>query len=183
MVKKIETKSNEIIEVEDLDFNFKEELYNLPDIDIKSLKSCFQCITCTASCPIVNAFDIMPHQIMRMISLGMKEKVINCNTIWLCLTCYNCQQRCPQNVKVTDIFFALKNIAASNKLYPKSLEAFTRTIYEIGRSIEITDFQEDEREDLDLPEVEPFDPNKTKKIFNKTGIIKLFSGNNNGDEK
>jgi len=174
LVKNIEITPNEVIEVENLNHNFKNELLKLPDIDIKSLKYCFQCITCTSSCPITHAFDLMPHQIMRMISLGMDQHVLNCNTIWLCLTCYLCQERCPQSVKITDIFFALKNIAFTQGQYPKGLKNFTETIYKLGRSIEITDFQEDEREDLELPEVAPFDPKKTKLIFEKSGLMNIF---------
>ncbi|MHA1832116.1 MAG: hypothetical protein ACTSWR_11340, partial [Candidatus Helarchaeota archaeon] len=58
---------------------------------------------------------------------------------------------------------------------------FTAAIYENGRAIEVTDFQEEEREDLGLPEVSPFDKNAIKKIFNKIGIMKLFKSNDKGD--
>jgi len=181
LVRNIEITTNEIFDLGATDLEFKEKLFKLPDIDIKSLKYCFQCTTCTASCPISYAFDLMPHQIMQMISLSLINKVINCNAIWLCLTCYICQERCPQNVKITDIFFGLKNIATSHGLYPKSIKLFTAAIYENGRAIEVTDFQEEEREDLGLPEVSPFDKNAIKKIFNKIGIMKLFKSNDKGD--
>lgn len=174
MVKEIELTTNEIIELDKLDVNFKDNLLELPDIDIKSLKYCFQCSTCTASCPVAYAMDIMPHQIMGMISLGIKEKILRCNTIWLCTTCYNCQDRCPQSVKVTDILFALKNLATQLGEYPKGLETFAKTIYDLGRSIEVTDFEEDDREYLKLPKLEPFDSMGIKKIFNKTGILENF---------
>jgi heterodisulfide reductase subunit C len=171
MVKEIEITPNEIIELDEIDLNFKEEVFELPDIDLKSLKYCFQCSTCTASCPVADAMDIMPHQIMRMLALGLKDKILKCNAIWLCVTCYNCQERCPQNVKITDILFALKNLASNLGEYPQGMSSFAKSIYKLGRSIEITDFNEDDREDLELPPVEPFDLEGVKKIFDRTGIL------------
>ncbi|MBD3226572.1 MAG: 4Fe-4S dicluster domain-containing protein [Candidatus Lokiarchaeota archaeon] len=182
MVKEIELTENEIIDLKDLDLNFKDKLIELPDIDIKSLKYCFQCSTCTASCPVAHVMDLMPHQVMRMISLGMEEKVLQCNTIWLCTTCYNCQDRCPQSVKVTDILFALKNLASRLGEYPASLKNFAKTIYELGRSIEVTDFEEDDREYLKLPKLEPFDSVGIKKIFEKTGLLKKLNNDIEAEE-
>jgi len=31
--------------------------------------------------------------------------------LWDCVTCYQCQEHCPQKVKVTDILYELKNMA------------------------------------------------------------------------
>ncbi|MBW2196831.1 MAG: hypothetical protein JRF58_03020 [Deltaproteobacteria bacterium] len=38
--------------------------------------------------------------------------------IWDCVTCYQCQEHCPQNVKVTDILYQLKNLAVENARRP-----------------------------------------------------------------
>ena len=82
---------------------------------------CFSCNNCTSVCPVVSSFDnpekalgLLPHQIMRCLGLGLIEMASGASMIWDCLTCYQCQEHCPQNVNVTDLFFQLKNIAVRN---------------------------------------------------------------------
>ena len=82
---------------------------------------CFSCNNCTSICPVVCSFDqpenalgLLPHQIMRCLGLGLIEMASGASMIWDCLTCYQCQEHCPQNVNITDLFFQLKNIAVKN---------------------------------------------------------------------
>ncbi|MBL7195331.1 MAG: 4Fe-4S dicluster domain-containing protein, partial [Desulfobacterales bacterium] len=82
---------------------------------------CFSCQNCTSVCPVVCSFDkpeetlgLLPHQIMRCLGLGLIEMASGASMIWDCLTCYQCQEHCPQNVNVTDLFFGLKNLAIKN---------------------------------------------------------------------
>lgn len=86
--------------------------------DAQSFSYCFGCQTCTTVCPIAaeNADagqepGLMPHQIMHCLALGMREATFGAPMLWNCLTCYQCQEHCPQGVKITDIFFELKNLA------------------------------------------------------------------------
>jgi heterodisulfide reductase subunit C len=79
---------------------------------------CFSCQNCTNICPVVCNFDkpedelgLLPHQIMRCLGLGLVEMACGSNMIWDCLTCYKCQEHCPQNVNITDLFFELKNLS------------------------------------------------------------------------
>ncbi len=77
---------------------------------------CFSCNTCTGSCPVVlsqsspeDELDLLPHQIMRYLALGLVEAVFASRMLWSCLGCYLCQELCPQGVKITDIFIGLRN--------------------------------------------------------------------------
>ena len=79
-------------------------------------KNCFGCQTCTTVCPVVSLFespekdlDLLPHQIMYSVGLGLDELAMGANMIWNCTTCYQCQENCPQKVNVTDILYDLKN--------------------------------------------------------------------------
>lgn len=79
---------------------------------------CLKCMTCTVECPVVAnyrnptaALDLMPHQIMHALGLGLKEMVLGSRMIWDCLGCYLCQEKCPMGVNITDVFYELKNIA------------------------------------------------------------------------
>jgi len=82
---------------------------------------CFGCQNCTTVCPVVVNYEnpqeilgLLPHQIMNCLGLGLTEMALGPKMIWDCTTCYQCQEHCPQNVQVTDIFFQLKNIAVKN---------------------------------------------------------------------
>lgn len=77
---------------------------------------CFGCRNCTTICPVVGAcpepektLGLLPHQIMCCMGLGLVEMASGAGMIWDCLTCYQCQEHCPQEVKVCDIFYRLKN--------------------------------------------------------------------------
>ena len=79
---------------------------------------CFSCENCTTVCPVVNNYEnpqevlgMLPHQIMRSMGLGLKDLAIGSKMLWMCLTCYQCQEHCPQGVKVTDVLYELKNLA------------------------------------------------------------------------
>jgi heterodisulfide reductase subunit C len=62
------------------------------------------------------AVDLLPHQIMRAMGLGIKDLAMGSKMLWYCLTCYQCQEHCPQGVKVTDILYELKNKAVKEAL-------------------------------------------------------------------
>ena len=86
-----------------------------------TFSNCFGCQTCTNVCPIVANFDnpkevlgLLPHQIMYSIGLGIKDLAFGSNMLWDCLTCYQCQEQCPQGVRVTDVLYELKNLAIKN---------------------------------------------------------------------
>ncbi len=79
---------------------------------------CFTCENCSTVCPVVGnyeapqqALDLLPHQIIRSLGFGLKDAALGARMLWYCLTCYQCQEHCPQGVKVTDIFYELKNLA------------------------------------------------------------------------
>jgi heterodisulfide reductase subunit C/nitrate reductase gamma subunit len=81
---------------------------------------CFSCQSCTTVCPVVGNFEqpqddlgLLPHQIMCCLGLGLTEMARGAKMIWDCLTCYQCQENCPQQVAVCDLLYGLKNMAVS----------------------------------------------------------------------
>jgi heterodisulfide reductase subunit C len=79
---------------------------------------CFSCQSCTAVCPVVGNYEapeqvlgLLPHQIMCSLGLGLTEMAAGAKMIWDCLTCYQCQENCPQQVAVCDLLYDLKNLA------------------------------------------------------------------------
>jgi heterodisulfide reductase subunit C/nitrate reductase gamma subunit len=79
---------------------------------------CFSCENCSTVCPVVGNYEdpqeavgLLPHQIMRSMGLGLKDLAMGSGMLWDCVTCYQCQEHCPQGVKVTDILYEFKNQA------------------------------------------------------------------------
>jgi heterodisulfide reductase subunit C len=79
---------------------------------------CFGCQTCTNACPVVGRYEdpkqilgLLPHEIMHCLALKHKELAMSPNMLWDCVTCYMCQERCPQGVRVTDVLYELKSLA------------------------------------------------------------------------
>jgi len=72
--------------------------------------ACYQCGTCSAVCPMVKFMDIPPHRVVRLLQIGAEETVLSSNTIWMCVSCMRCVDRCPRNVAPGVIFEALRLI-------------------------------------------------------------------------
>lgn len=78
-----------------------------------NIQSCFQCGTCSGSCPAGARTNYIVRLIIRKALLGLKEDVISSPELWYCTTCYTCQDRCPQDVRPTDVIKAIRNVAVS----------------------------------------------------------------------
>ncbi len=72
---------------------------------------CYQCGKCTGGCPLVEAMDFTPRQIMRLVNWGAEDEVLRCQTIWVCATCFTCTVRCPRQIKVAEVMEALRSLA------------------------------------------------------------------------
>ncbi len=83
-----------------------------------SFNPCYTCLTCSNACPVVMNYSnpitvlgLLPHQIMYSLKFGLASQVLGARMVWDCLGCYQCQENCPQGIRVTDILFELKNLA------------------------------------------------------------------------
>ena len=98
------------IDIERTDSQFRQEILQQPEGRL--FTACFACRTCSASCPIRavdNRFD--PARVIRMALYGLREEILTSEFIWLCSSCYTCQESCPQGVRITELMTLLKNMA------------------------------------------------------------------------
>jgi heterodisulfide reductase subunit C/nitrate reductase gamma subunit len=100
----------------------------------KTFSVCFGCQTCTTVCPVVANYEnpqevlgLLPHQIMHAAGLGLRDLAFGSNMLWDCLTCYQCQEQCPQGVCVTDVLYELKNLAVKY-VREKTLSSVGKTL-------------------------------------------------------
>ncbi len=122
---------------------FGQEVENLlQTAEGEPLRTCIQCGTCSGTCPVAGYMDYTPRQLIAMINQGMKEQVLESNTFWYCASCYHCTVRCPQDINITELMYALKRYSIWNHHYKEGLigptfsEAFVKMIVRGGRSFE-----------------------------------------------
>lgn len=119
----------EAIELNKLDPRFKSEVAAHPGGD--GLKACFACGACTGGCPVSDvdaAYD--PRKLIRMILLGMRQRVLSSDLIWLCAMCYACSFHCPQDVQFVKVMGVLREMAVKEGYVKPS---FLKNMEEIDR--------------------------------------------------
>lgn len=160
-----------IISVSELDSNFKHEVAKQPGGE--NIMRCFTCGTCSAGCPVREIDDRYdPRKIIRMVVLGMKKRVLSSDFVWLCSGCYTCQERCPQDVRITDVMNVLKNLAAKEGYLHPSLAKQVELIQRYGRLYEIDEFDNKKRGRVGLPPI-VMNSKEIEEIFKMTGVDEL----------
>ena len=71
-------------------------------------RKCMRCGKCSASCPAYNEMDIRPHQFVSYVQNGDVEALMNSKSIWKCLSCFACVERCPRDVKPAKLIEAVR---------------------------------------------------------------------------
>jgi heterodisulfide reductase subunit C len=109
---------------------------------VSRLEMCIQCGSCGGSCPSAAAMDHTPRTIFAMLRAGMREDALRSNTFWMCVSCYHCVVRCPQEVHITDVMYALKGMAieygmCQDTTAPDFSNTFVGMIEDYGRSFEL----------------------------------------------
>jgi len=132
----------------------------------ETLTSCYQCGTCASSCPIAKITPkFNPREVIKLGLLGAKDEVISGEAIWLCTSCYNCNERCPQKVEIAEVIYALRNIAIDEQNKPDIYSEFESAFANTGRIVTVSQFVEKKRSDYGLPPLQPTGVEALKKIL------------------
>ncbi len=101
--------------------SFRDLMKRLSDEDVSR---CYQCGKCTAGCPVAIDMDITPNQVMRLVQINERDKVLASTTIWLCLSCETCTTRCPEDIDIAKVMDTLRKISVDEG-YSSALPAIT----------------------------------------------------------
>ncbi len=91
---------------------YREKLMKRVETDVRD---CYQCGNCSAGCPAAFTFDYTPNQIMRMLQVGLVDRVLDSKALQLCIQCQTCTARCPRNIDIAGIIEDLKTVAAAQE--------------------------------------------------------------------
>ncbi len=123
------------------------------DAGIETVKHCFQCGTCGGGCPSGRRTPYKVRQIVRKCLLGLKEEVITDDALWMCTTCYTCQERCPRSVKIVEIIKKARNVAAHAGYMAKPHKMTGVFVINTGHAVPINDGAKALRTKIGLSEV------------------------------
>ena len=88
-----------------MDKYLTEEILRISGVDPRK---CMKCGKCTASCPAFDEMEYHPHQFVSMVRKGQIEKLASSKSIYKCLSCFACLERCPRNVEPAKLVEAVR---------------------------------------------------------------------------
>lgn len=124
------------------DPNFKDEIMAEPGGE--NLIRCYSCGTCMATCLIRRHDpDYNPRRILHMAVLGLRKDVLSSHLIWRCSACDDCYRHCPQGIRISDLFKALRAIALREGYSPPGpvAQVNERTCVGCGLCVEVCPYE------------------------------------------
>lgn len=80
-----------------------------------NVRKCMMCGKCSASCPSYDEMEYHPHQFVKMVESGDIEPLLESESLYRCLTCFACVDRCPRGVKPANVVEAVRLAAVRRK--------------------------------------------------------------------
>ena len=85
--------------------NRKEQILRMSGAEVRK---CMRCGKCSATCPSYDEMEYHPHQFVAMVNKGNIEKLMESESIYKCLTCFACVERCPRGVEPAKVVEAVR---------------------------------------------------------------------------
>lgn len=102
--------------------NYKEQILRSSQVNV--LK-CMRCGKCSGTCPSYDEMEYHPHQFVYMVEKGDIAKLMESESIYKCLTCFACVDRCPRGVQPAKVVEAVRLAAirqqSNNHLIPDQI--------------------------------------------------------------
>ena len=116
----------------------------------ETLNLCFQCGTCTGSCTSGRFTAFRTRKLVRYAQLGLKDRILPSDDLWMCTTCYTCYERCPRGVEIPDIIFLLRNLAVQEGYMGEAHKNVAKLLVKTGHMVPLNEEYQTIREKLGL---------------------------------
>lgn len=88
--------------------NNKELTETINRISGVNARKCMKCGKCSGTCPAFDEMDYHPHQFVYMVEKGQINELLESKSLWNCLSCFACVERCPRGVEPANIIEAIR---------------------------------------------------------------------------
>lgn len=154
----------------------KEPVKLLEDEDCSFL-TCMQCGTCTGSCPSGRYTSLNTRRIV--LSARRNKDVYHDENLWMCTTCYQCQERCPRGIRIVDGILTLRSESVHSGLLLPAHKKVAELVIEKGHAVPINDTARANRRNLGMDEMPetvhkyPDALDQVKRLLEVTGFEKM----------
>ncbi|MBR6642982.1 MAG: 4Fe-4S dicluster domain-containing protein, partial [Lachnospiraceae bacterium] len=93
----------------------KNQAERIKEISSVNPLKCMKCGKCSATCPAFNEMDIKPHQFVSYVLNGDIDALANSKSLWKCLSCFACVERCPRDVQPGRLIDAARQLVIRQK--------------------------------------------------------------------
>ena len=144
-----------------------------------SIQTCMQCGTCTGGCPSGTYTGLNTRCIVQ--SARRDKDVLNDDDLWMCTTCYTCQERCPRGIRIVDAVLALRTEAVHRGIMLPAHRKVAQVVISNGHAVPINDNAKEQRKQLGLDELPatvhkfPDSLEQVKKLLASTGFVELIA--------
>lgn len=148
-----------------IDYSFRERLNKV--LGGFGHNYCYQCGACVADCPTHRHLDeFNPRTIILKALFGFEDELIGSDSIiWNCTNCYNCHERCPQEVSPIEVIIALKNLSIEKETNPPVVLNIVDRVKKTGSTVSLTELAQKRRAELDLPSYKMDCIDELEKLF------------------
>ena len=157
--------SDEKADIVRVNFDFRRELAEKIEGNLAGF--CYQCGACVGDCPATTySSRFNPREIMLKVLYGLgQELLVEDSILWECTNCYNCHERCPQEVKPVEVIISLKNMLADLGIYPEAVSKIIKTFEETGRTTPLSAAVHRQRERFGLPPLPDVPMDEIRKLI------------------
>ncbi len=97
----------------------------IKEISGEDVGKCYQCGTCSGSCPMSDHAKVLPRRTMALAQLGHEDALLSVDMPWICAACHMCVVRCPRGIDIAKVMEAIRQIRLRqniNEIEPSNLQ-------------------------------------------------------------
>ena len=83
---------------------------------------CMQCGKCSGTCPAYDEMEYHPNQFVLMVERGEIDKLMASKSIYKCMSCMACIERCPRQVEPAKLVEAIRTVANGGRAVSEEVE-------------------------------------------------------------